>query len=533
MNRALLLNAGDNVAVALADLKAGETVTLSRREIHLRENIKAGHKLARTNLPAGSQVIKYGFPIGITSQPVQAGQWVHSHNLHSGLGEIQEYHHQPLPPAGAKSAPEDLPVGDPLTFNGYRRPDGQVGVRNELWIIPTVGCVNQLAENLVRAASRELGIGKENLARTAGREMGKGQEKPDLAATKANGGTGSLDGIYALKHPYGCSQLGDDHRNTQRLLAALCRHPNAGGVLVLGLGCENNNIPALRQVLGEVDPGRVKFLVAQEVEDEMSEGLRLLKELAEQAAASEREPCSIAELKLGLKCGGSDAFSGITANPLAGMVADRVTAGGGTAVLTEVPEMFGAETILMDRAVDEGVFQKIVNLINTWKQYYLDHGQPVYENPSPGNKEGGITTLEEKSLGCVQKGGAAPVVDVLAYGERCREKGLNLLSAPGNDLVSSTALAAAGCQIILFTTGRGTPLGTCVPTLKIASNTAIYAKKPHWFDFNAGRILEGVSMADLAGELLERVLQVASGRMTKAEGLGSREIAIFKSGVTL
>ncbi|MBC7325903.1 MAG: UxaA family hydrolase, partial [Moorella sp. (in: Bacteria)] len=315
----------------------------------------------------------------------------------------------------------------------------------------------------------------------------------------------AIEGIYALKHPFGCSQLGDDHHNTQQLLAALCHHPNAGGVLVLGLGCENNNIPGFRQVLGEIDTRRVKFLVAQEVEDEITEGLRLLRELAEHAATSQREPCPISELKIGLKCGGSDAFSGITANPLAGLVADRIIAGGGTAVLTEVPEMFGAETILMDRAVDEGVFQKIVELINTWKQYYLDHGQPVYENPSPGNKEGGITTLEEKSLGCVQKGGTAPVVDVLAYGERCRNKGLNLLSAPGNDLVSSTALAAAGCQIILFTTGRGTPLGTCVPTLKIASNSTIYAKKPQWFDFNAGRVLEGGNMEELAGELLEQV----------------------------
>ncbi|WP_338817872.1 Altronate dehydratase [Moorella thermoacetica] len=496
MPKVLRLHERDNVAVALADLKAGETIAVAGHKLRLAENIRAGHKIALLDIPAGHEVIKYGYPIGRTTRPVAAGCWVHSHNLQSGLGKLEEYTYHPrlFPPAPGKNN---------HTFNGYRRPDGQVGVRNELWIIPTVGCVNQLAENLARAATRELE------------------------------GITTLDGIYALKHPYGCSQLGDDHRNTQRLLAALCRHPNAGGVLVLSLGCENNNIPALRQVLGEVDPGRVKFLVAQEVEDEISAGLRLLKELAEHAAAFTREPCSIAELKLGLKCGGSDAFSGITANPLAGMVADRVTAGGGTAVLTEVPEMFGAETILMDRAADEGVFQKIVNLINTWKQYYLEHGQPVYENPSPGNKEGGITTLEEKSLGCVQKGGTAPVVDVLAYGERCREKGLNLLSAPGNDLVSSTALAAAGCQLLLFTTGRGTPLGTCVPTLKIASNTAIYAKKPQWFDFNAGRILEGASMADLAEELLEEILQVASGRMTKAEGLGSREIAIFKSGVTL
>ncbi|WP_406676344.1 UxaA family hydrolase [Moorella sp. ACPs] len=496
MKKAIQLREKDNVAVALVDITAGETIAIAGREITLQENIKAGHKFALLDMAAGQEVKKYGYAIGITTQPVKAGQWVHSHNLHSGLGKLEEYTYTPLP---------ITPVAfeGNTTFRGYRRPDGQVGVRNELWIIPTVGCVNQLAENLARNAAKELE------------------------------GKSAIDGIYALKHPYGCSQLGDDHHNTQKLLASLCRHPNAGGVLVLGLGCENNNIPAFHQVLGEVDPGRIKFLVAQEAEDEISEGLRLIKELAEQAASCEREPCPINELKIGLKCGGSDAFSGITANPLVGMVADRIIAGGGTAVLTEVPEMFGAETILMDRAVDEEVFQRIVKLINTWKQYYLDHGQPVYENPSPGNKEGGITTLEEKSLGCVQKGGTAAVVDVLDYGDRCQKQGLNLLSAPGNDLVSSTALAAAGCQIILFTTGRGTPLGTCVPTIKIASNTGIYSKKPRWFDFNAGRVLEGENMAELAGELLEQVLRVASGQLTKAEALGVREIAIFKSGVTL
>ncbi|WP_258359222.1 UxaA family hydrolase [Moorella sulfitireducens] len=504
MKKAIQLHARDNVGVALVDLKAGEAVLIAGREIHLQEDIKAGHKFTLVDLPAGREVRKYGYSIGITTQPVKAGQWVHSHNLHSRLGKLEEYIYSPLP-----ITPDNHKAVNTI-FRGYRRPDGQVGVRNEIWIIPTVGCVNQLAENLVQAAARELGIG-----------------------TEAEVDPGNIEGIYIFKHPYGCSQLGDDHHNTQKLLASLCHHPNAGGVLVLGLGCENNNIPTFRQVLGEVDPRQVKFLVAQEVEDEMTVGLKLLKELAEYAITSKREPCSISELKIGLKCGGSDAFSGITANPLAGLVADRVVVEGGTAVLTEVPEMFGAETILMDRVVDEGVFQKIVKLINTWKQYYLAHGQPVYENPSPGNKEGGITTLEEKSLGCVQKGGTAAVVDVLDYGERCQKQGLNLLSAPGNDLVSSTALAAAGCQLILFTTGRGTPLGTCVPTLKIASNSAIYTKKPHWFDFNAGRILEGESMVELAEKLLEQVLRVASGELTKAETLGSREIAIFKSGVTL
>lgn len=500
MSKALHINNKDNVAVALVSLPAGEIIRVGGYEVKLLEPIKPGHKFALSFIPEGAEAIKYGFPIGRATRPIQPGEWIHTHNVVSGLKELQEYSYNPQPilATGVIGKGEGNP-----TFLGFRRPDGQVGVRNEVWIIPTVGCVNQLAENLAALARQRFSS------------------------------LSHIDGFYAFKHPYGCSQLGEDHANTRRLLSSLCHHPNAGGVLVLSLGCENNRMEEFKEALGGFEPGRVKFLVAQEVEDELEEGLKLLGELAQYAAEFERIPCPITELKVGLKCGGSDAFSGITANPLVGLVADHIVSQGGTAVLTEVPEMFGAETILMDRAVDEDVFKKIVHLINSWKKYYLDHGQPVYENPSPGNKEGGITTLEEKSLGCVQKGGSSKVVDVLEYGERCRVKGLNLLSAPGNDLVSSTALAAAGCQIILFTTGRGTPFGTCVPTLKVASNSTIYFKKPHWFDFNAGRILEGEGMEELALKLLELILQVASGQHVKAEIMGYREIAIFKSGVTL
>lgn len=500
MNKTLHINNKDNVAVALVSLPAGEIIRVGGYEVKVLEPLKPGHKFALRPIPEGGEVIKYGFPIGRATRPIRPGEWVHTHNLVSGLKELQEYTYNPRPtPADRSRGREEMR----LTFSGFLRPDGQVGVRNEIWIIPTVGCVNQLAENLSRLARQRYS------------------------------GVSPIDGFYALKHPYGCSQLGEDHANTRRLLSSLCHHPNASGVLVLGLGCENNRMEEFKEALGDFDPRRVKFLVAQEVGDEIEEGLKLLDELVQYAQEFKRIPCPITELKVGLKCGGSDAFSGITANPLVGLVADHIVSQGGTAVLTEVPEMFGAETILMDRAVNEDVFKKIVHLINTWKKYYLDHGQPVYENPSPGNKEGGITTLEEKSLGCVQKGGSSTVVDVLEYGERCRVKGLNLLSAPGNDLVSSTALAAAGCQIVLFTTGRGTPFGTCVPTLKIASNSTIYSKKPHWFDFNAGRILEGEGMEDLALKLLDLVLKVASGKQVKAEIMGYREIAIFKSGVTL
>lgn len=497
MQKALLLNERDSVAVALTDLKAGETVKVADLEINLLDPVKAGHKFAVARLEEGGEVIKYGHPIGRATRTILPGQWVHTHNLKSGLEHLKDYAYHPrlvsIKPQLADRTP---------SFLGYPRPDGSVGIRNEIWIIPTVGCVTRLAENLADLAARHLK-------------------------------TADLDGIHALKHPYGCSQLGQDHQNTRKLLASLCHHPNAAGVLVLGLGCENNRIEEFKEVLGDYDPRRVKFLLAQEAGDEMEEGLKLLEELAELAGRATRAPFPVSELKVGLKCGGSDAFSGITANPLVGLVAEEVVAWGGTSVLTEVPEMFGAETILMDRALDRDIFAQMVALINGWKKYYLDHGQPVYENPSPGNREGGITTLEEKSLGCVQKGGNSCVVDVLSYGDRTRVQGLNVLSAPGNDLVSSTALAAAGCQLILFTTGRGTPFGTCVPTVKIASNSRVYNRKAHWFDFNAGRILEGEDMKSLARSLLDLVLEVASGRRIRAEEMGFREIAIFKTGVTL
>lgn len=444
-------------------------------------NIETGHKSALVDIAEGENVIKYGFPIGHTTQPIKKGEHVHTHNLKTNLKEKLTYTYQP-------KQVELRPVPE-TTINAYVRENGDIGIRNDIWIVNTVGCVNKIAERL-----------------------------------------SALTGALSFPHPFGCSQLGDDHKTTQLILKGLVEHPNAGGVLVLGLGCENNNIATFREVLGEVNERRVKFLNAQDVSDEIAEGVKLIEELKEYAANFTRQPVPVSKLKVGLKCGGSDGFSGITANPLIGQFSDRLIAAGGSTVLTEVPEMFGAETILMDRCVDESIFNKTVSLINDFKDYYTRHNQVIYENPSPGNKAGGITTLEEKSLGCTQKGGMAQVVDVLTYGDKLSKNGLNLLNGPGNDMVAVTNLVAAGCHVVLFSTGRGTPLGGPVPTIKIATNSALAEKKPDWIDFNAGSMLEG---KDLADELFAYVTAVANGEETNNEKHGYREISIFKEGVVL
>lgn len=491
------INHNDNIVLALADLEQGKELSVNGNTIQLAEDIKRGHKIAIKKIPAGSNVMKYGFPIGHALNEILPGRLVHTHNTKTNLSGSLEYSYAP-------KHSENPYQNENLTFKGYRRENGTAGIRNELWIVPTVGCVNGIAEKIIKRFEKEVG---------------------DISP---------FDNVLVLKHNFGCSQLGDDHENTKSILANAVNHPNAGGVLVLGLGCENNELPVFKEALGSINEKRVKFLITQAVTDEIEEGVKLVKELHEAAKGDKREDIPLSELKIGLKCGGSDGFSGITANPLLGRFSDYLIAQGGTTVLTEVPEMFGAETLLMERAQDEEVFHKIVDLINDFKEYFLKHEQPVYENPSPGNKAGGITTLEDKSLGCTQKAGSSTVVDVLKYGEVLKKKGLNLLSAPGNDLVASTALAAAGCQIVLFTTGRGTPFGTFVPTVKVSSNTSIYETKPHWIDFNAGILLEdGVEPDQVLKEFVQYIIEVASGQFVNNEKNDFREIAIFKSGVTL
>ena len=493
---ALQVHPDDNVAVAIEALAAGTTVSVGEGEVTLRDDVPKGHKIALRDLGAGADVIKYGAHLGHTTEAVGAGAWVHSHNLRTGLGELHEYVYQPVaPPAPIEGA---MP-----TFQGYRRANGRVGTRNEIWVINTVACVNRAAERIARMATARFGD--------------------------------RVDGIHSFSHPYGCSQLGDDLGYTQRVLAGLIRHPNAGGVLVIGLGCENNRLETLLERAGDVDRSRIRSFTSQLVGDEIEEGLERVEELVAIAEHDERTACPVSDLVLGVKCGGSDAFSGITANPLVGRVSDRLTGMGGTVLQTEVPEMFGAEQQIMNRAATPEVFEATVGMINRFKQYFIDHDQPIYENPSPGNKDGGLTTLEEKSLGATQKGGTATVTAVLDYGEPTTEAGLNLLYAPGNDGVSVTAEVVAGATVVVFTTGRGTPLGFPVPTLKVATNSDIAARKPHWIDFDAGVLLNGSTTMDgLADDLFETIRATASGeRRARNEDNDYREIAIWKDGVTL
>ena len=487
------INPADNVAVALQDLSKGEVV----EGVTLQMDIPRGHKIVLRGLKAGENVIKYGFPIGHVTRDAASGTLVDHSCIKTNLEGLLEYDYKP--------ALVEIPAASQRrTFKGFRRADGQVGIRNQIWVIPTVGCVNGICEQIVARFKAEV----------AGKEA-------------------SVDAIVCFPHNYGCSQLGDDHENTRKVLADMIHHPNAGGVLVVSLGCENNQLDAFMKLVGPVDESRVKSFVCQKVDDEVAYGVERLREIYAVASKDVRTEVPVSELKVGLKCGGSDGLSGITANPLLGVFSDWIVAQGGTTVLTEVPEMFGAETILMNRCQDEATFEKTVHLINDFKEYFMKQGQPVYENPSPGNKAGGISSLEEKSLGCTQKCGKSIVRGVLKYGERLSVKGLNLLSAPGNDLVASTALAASGCQIVLFTTGRGTPFGSFVPTAKISTNTPLYEAKPGWIDFNAGVLAQGEPMEEVASRFTEFVLAAASGEPVNNEKHGIREIAIFKSGVTL
>ena len=493
MNKIVQITPRDMVAVALQPLAANEAVSYGAGEVTPLVDIPMGHKVALRDIKKGEPVIKYGFPIGEATEDIPKGGHVHSHNLHTLLSGAHDYEYHPTHPK--------LEAREPVTFMGYPRKVGRPGIRNELWIIPTVGCVNDIAKALAEKAQKLVG--------------------------------GSVEGVYAFTHPYGCSQMGGDQENTRQVLANLATHPNAGGVLLLGLGCENSGIDQIMPHMGEYDPARLRTLICQQVEDEQAAAMTLIGELAENMKKDVRVPCPADQLVVGLKCGGSDGLSGITANPTIGVFSDLLGAMGGTTILTEVPEMFGAETILMDRCADEGLFGKTVHLINDFKEYFESYHMPVYENPSPGNKAGGITTLEDKALGCTQKSGSGPVKGVLKYGEKVTTPGLNLLSAPGNDLVASTALAISGAQLVLFSTGRGTPFGCPVPTVKIASNSPLAEKKKNWIDFDAGRLLSGMSLDALGQDLMNLVLAIAGGQHTRNEINGFHDLAIFKQGVTL
>ena len=492
----LKINKADSVVVCLRPLQKGEIINVDGEDITILQDTPSGHKILIHDTEEGVDIIKYGYPIGHAKVNLKAGEWVNENNLKTNLAGTLEYTYSPVN--------EDINIeNENKKFKGYIRKSGDVGTRNEIWIVPTVGCVNGVAERLVNKLKEE---------------------------TKLEG----VDAIHAWHHNYGCSQLSDDHENTRKILRDICLHPNTGGVLVLSLGCENNQPDKFMEMLGDYDKDRIKLLVTQKVKgDEVEEGMKILRELYSLAKEDKREDVALCKLSIGLKCGGSDGFSGITANPLVGEFSDWLVAQGGTSVLTEVPEMFGAETILMNRCKTPELFNKTVSLINSFKEYFISHGEPVGENPSPGNKAGGISTLEDKALGCTQKCGRAKVNGVLEYGEILHNNGLNLLSAPGNDLVASTALASAGCQLVLFTTGRGTPFGTFVPTMKISTNSTLFDNKPNWIDFNAGELIEGSDMKDVLNKFIDKVISVASGEFVRNEINEYREISIFKNGVTL
>lgn len=493
----------DNVLVALRALTAGTVLPPPYQQIILLEDIPAGHKLALQDIALGADVCKYGFAIGAATSAIRIGQHVHAHNTATRLAGEQQYQYQ-----GCQANPQPYPADLPTEFMGYRRKNGKVGTRNELWIINTVGCVN-------KAASRIAALANQRLA-----------QSPAMSE--------HIDGVFAYTHPFGCSQLGDDLAHTRTILAGLIQHPNAGAVLVVGLGCENNQLAALLAACPTIDPSRIRSFNAQQVEDETEQGLAAVTELLAVMAADRRTPCPVSELVFGMKCGGSDGLSGLTANPLVGQVADLAASCGGKVILTETPEMFGAEQVFMARSRNETVFLQLVQLVNRFKQYFIDHQQPVYENPSPGNKAGGLTTLEEKSLGAIQKGGSAVVEAVIRYGEIATSPGLTLLEGPGNDAVSSTALTAAGATLLLFTTGRGTPLGFPVPTVKIASNSALAARKPMWIDYDAGAMLQpGVDSQQFSQQFFRYLVAVASGQYTRNEHSDNKEIALWKNGVTL
>ncbi len=493
MKKTIVISPNDSVGVALCLLSKGE----STDGVLLSEDIEKGHKFALKDIKSGEKVIKYGEVIGIASSDIKAGEHVHTHNMKTSLSGTLEYSYKK----------RDIPAPKEYKSRSvmvYERGGGQVGIRNELWVIPTVGCVNAQAKM----------IAAEFLKRHGGSAEG-------------------VDGVFAFTHPYGCSQIGDDHVRTRTILQRMAKHPNCGGALVLGLGCENNRMDVFRETLGDHNEDRMEFLIAQDVGDEIEEGVMALERLYEKARGDKRVERDMSVLRIGLKCGGSDGLSGITANPLVGRFSDFMAAIGGTTVLTEVPEMFGAEQLLMERAKDEQTFNKIVKLVNGFKEYYQKHDQPVYENPSPGNKAGGITTLEDKSLGCTQKSGSGEVCDVLFDGDALSSGGLNLLNGPGNDMVAVTNLASAGCHMVLFTTGRGTPFGGFVPTIKISTNTDLAKRKPGWIDFDAGAIAAGAGFDDKLEELVRLVADTANGKLTANERHGAREIAIFKTGVTL
>ncbi len=495
----ILLSPDDNIGVARRDLRCGLQITTPRGVIALQESIPMGHKAALCGIPRGGSVYKYAQVIGRARRPIECGEWVHVHNLElaHGQGTLEYAVESPRPP--------ELPDGLPRMFLGYRRGDGRVGTRNHVVVVPTSNCSSHVCERIAEEVRKEAEDG--------------------------------VDGVFAVPHTDGCAQhTGPDIEQLERTLKGIIAHPNVCAALVVALGCEVNSLtrycgPGMETIYGkpaaaleiQASGGTVKAVAA---------GVAKVHSLVEAAASCPRTEEPVGHLTIGLNCGGSDAFSGISANPALGYASDLLVGAGGTVVLAETPEIYGAEQVLTRRAADIKTGKELVRIIERYCEYAARFGATMDSNPAPGNLRGGITNIVEKSLGAVMKGGTTTLNGVIDYAERIAGKGLIVMDTPGYDPVSITGLAAGGCNLIAFTTGRGSGIGfPIVPVLKIASNSRIFRLMADNMDVNAGDILDGNSDIREKGiEIYRQIVRAASGERTRSEILGHREFAPWRIG---
>jgi len=500
---ALLLRADDDVVVVTRELPAGTSVVTATGTVVVRDDVPRSHKLAVRAVPAGSPVHKYGQSIGLATVDIAAGDHVHVHNL--GMDRAERAYE-----FGTQRTVLPAPVGPERTFLGYHRANGRVGTRNYVGVLTSVNCSASTAKMIA--------------------EQFRGM---------ALDAFGHVDGVVALTHQSGCGLVpGSDGANTLlRTLRGYAQHPNFGGVLVLGLGCEMVPVQSLVDGLDLPSDTLVQTLTIQDtggVRATVRAGVDRIKEMLPVLEARRRAPAPISALVLGLNCGGSDGYSGITANPALGYASDRIVAAGGTSILGETPEVFGAEHLLTRRAVSEPVGRKLLDRIDWWQGYAAAGGGTLDNNPSPGNKAGGLTTILEKSLGAVAKAGQADLAAVYEYAEPVTEHGLVFMDTPGYDPVSVTGIVAGGATVVCFTTGRGSVFG-CRPTpsIKLATNTEMYERMSDDMDINCGRIVDGTAtLTDVGDEIFERIIAVASGELTASEDLdiGQEEFVPWQLG---
>ncbi len=511
LQKLLQLHPTDNVAVARVQVAAGEEIQLGPVVVRVSEPIAAGHKVAIRPIAAGEAILKYGQRIGLAGTHIDVGSWVHVHNVNAARLETEyEYCNELIEP----SKPAES-----RTFMGFRRADGKVGTRNYVALISTVNC----SATTARYVAMELA-------------------KSDLRDFP------NVDGVIPLVHKGGCafSFGGEDHQQLNRTLAGFARHPNIAARLILGLGCETAQAGHLQSDHGLMQLGGPSasrsngplpmVLNIQEVggvRKTVDRAVGVLRDLLVQANDVRREPIPVSELLVGLECGGSDGASGITANPALGYASDLMVAHGGTAILSEIPEVYGAEQLLTRRSISREVADALLDRIHWWEDYAQRHHASIDNNPSYGNKQGGLTTIFEKSLGAVAKGGTSPLRAVYKYAEPVTERGFVLMDTPGYDPASVTGMVAGGAQVIVFTTGRGSCFGCKpAPTIKVATNTPMFNRMREDMDINAGTILEGATVEDVGREIFEMIIATASGRQTlsEAQGIGDEEFCPWVPG---